>query len=365
MPKILITAGGTGGHIFPAISLGKQLKEKNPSLEILYVGGNLKNNPYFDKEAFKYQTVSCATFKKKNPWSLFKTLAKIGLGVYQSRRAIKKFAPDLVIGFGSYYTLPILVASKTKRVPFILHEANSIPGKVNKLLARHAQITGIHFPLTAKYLKGSTREVGMPLRPGYLKDSTPKEQARVYFDLDPNKLTVLIFGGSQGALKLNQIVGQSLSNDLLGQPFQVIHFVGDINLVSLFKQNYEKAGIQACVKVFESRMDLAWQSADVAIVRSGAGTIAEQLEFEVPGILIPYPYATDNHQEKNAEFLVNANGAVLLREKDLTADLLKKKLIEVVNQIDLMKAAMSVYKKNNRQKDFCNLILDFLEKKRV
>ena len=129
--KVIITVGGTGGHIFPAIALGKQFAQMDASIDLLYIGGNLSANPYFEREAFAHHSVSCATFKKKNPWAVVKTMAKIGLGIRQSCTILKEYKPDLVVGFGSYYTLPILLAAKMKGTPSfftkpIAYQAKSI-----------------------------------------------------------------------------------------------------------------------------------------------------------------------------------------------------------------------------------------------
>lgn len=362
--KIIITAGGTGGHIFPAIALGAQLVQSS-SLEVLFVGGNLSNNPYFDKEAFTFKTVSCATFKSKNPWAILKTITKISLGICESCKILDDFQPDLVVGFGSYYTLPLLIAAKMKNIPFILHEANSIPGKVNRLLAKYAIAVGLQFPETAGLLKGKMHEVGLPLRPGYRLGATSGTLARAYFELEENRITILIFGGSQGAAKLNHLVSQALIEHFTDQKdhIQLIHFTGDAGFAQQLRSEYGKLGFKSCVKAFEPRMDLAWQAADISIARAGAATIAEQMEFEVPGILVPYPYATDHHQDKNADFLVNTvRGAVKLQEAYLTPELLSVELKSLFDseRRKKMRFCMQKYKTKNRPKNLCELVLEHI-----
>lgn len=359
--KIIITAGGTGGHVFPAIALGKQLS-LNHQVELLYVGGNLGINPYFEKDTFAHQSISSATIKKKTPWSLIKSGSKIAWGIRQSIKILKDFKPDLIVGFGSYYTLPVLAAAKFKKVPFILHEANSVPGKVNRLLSKYARAVGIHFPSTATQLQGKCYEVGLPLRPGYRKGACSKKQALQYFELEESRLTMLVFGGSQGAVHLNHLVCHAMTNhsSSLHSNLQIIHIVGDSSLNSLIRAAYNKAGIKACVKPFENRMDLAWMAADFSIARAGAGTIAEQMEFEVPGILIPFPYATDNHQDTNADFLVkDVGGAIKYRERDLTPEILAH-VIESFSHENRqsMGQAIHAYKLKNRTRNFCDLVLE-------
>jgi UDP-N-acetylglucosamine--N-acetylmuramyl-(pentapeptide) pyrophosphoryl-undecaprenol N-acetylglucosamine transferase len=362
--RIIITAGGTGGHIFPAIALGKQLMAADGSLELLYVGGNLDINPYFDKDLFRYQAISCATFINKSPWETLKASYKILKGIKQSCKIINDYRPDMVVGFGSYYTLPMLLAAKAKEIPFILHEANSVPGKVNRCLAKYASFVGIHFPDTASLLVGKTYEVGMPLRPEYHKGGNSSAKAHEFFGLEKERDTILAFGGSQGALNLNNLVSEALIQHLkhAKEQWQIVHLTGDASSSQFLKEEYRKAGIKACVKPFETHMELAWQAADISITRAGAGSIAEQLEFEVPGILIPYPYATDNHQEKNAAFLVEkVGGALRCQEKELNAFHLAGDIESfTLEKRKKMSQAMHNYKINHRPKEFYKLILEAL-----
>lgn len=361
--KILITVGGTGGHVYPAIALGKQLSEGAQPIELLYVGGNLSANPYFERESFPHQSISCGTYKKKTPWEFVKKSSQIIWGIKQSYEILKKYQPDLVVGFGSYYTLPVLLAAKMRGVPFILHEANSIPGKVNRFLSKYAKKVGILFPSTAALLQGNTYEVGLPLRPGYQKGLSSRLQAIEYFDLDPSLFTVLVFGGSQGAVNLNHLVSKAFINHLSQSKdkWQVIHLAGDATLAQLLRADYQKAGIRACVKPFESRMDLAWH-ADMYIARAGAGTIAEVMEFEVPGLLVPYPFATDNHQDKNADFLAETvKGALKFNEGDLTPLLLAQEIEKFTKEKCIrMSQSIKDYKLKYRSKDFSHLIREEL-----
>jgi len=320
--KYLITVGGTGGHVFPALALANQLKENDPTNEVIFVGGSLNANRFFDRESFAYETVACGTISLRKPFKSLLDCTKILLGIWQSRSLLKKHRPEVVIGFGSYYTLPTLLAAKLTGTPFVLHESNSVPGKVNRLMAPYALTTGIQFPKTAHLLKGSTHVVETPLRKGFQKGKMTQAEARKYFQLDPHKTTLLIFGGSQGAQAINRYLMEAFSTKLKNCPVQLLHITGSSSLTREVMACYERHHIQACVKDFEIRMDLAWGASNMVISRSGAGTIAEQLEFEVPGILIPFPQATDNHQEINANFMVEGGGAIKYLEKDFSGDVL-------------------------------------------
>jgi UDP-N-acetylglucosamine--N-acetylmuramyl-(pentapeptide) pyrophosphoryl-undecaprenol N-acetylglucosamine transferase len=364
--KVMIATGGTGGHIYPAIALAQQLVKEIPLRHLLFVGGHLSQNPYFDRNVFPYRSVVCASFARKNPLALMSSFTTIARGIWQSLRLIKEFHPDLIVGFGSYYTFPTLVAAKISSVPFILHEANSIPGKVNRFLSQYAVVTGIHFPHTATLLKGKTVEVGMPLRDRYQLSCCTKKEAREYFHLNDNLQTLLVFGGSHGAQAINHLASQAILNLKSKHKMQVLHFTGETTSAESIRAIYEQHGLKACVKAFEERMDLAWRAADMMISRSGAGTIAEQLEFEVPGILIPFPQAADNHQEFNADFMVDiVGGAIKLREKDLDSELLEMKIVAFMDEKKAgeMRQAIQSYKSRAMTRSLSMLIKDILGNK--
>lgn len=364
--KVLIAAGGTGGHIFPALALARQLSA-NPNIEVVFTGGNLERNRYFDKSAFPFHSTSCGAFSSTNPLKLLRSFGKIGRGLWQSHRAISRIRPDLAVGFGSYYTFPALLAALLHRVPVVLHEANSIPGKVNRLLSRYALVTGIHFPDTASLIPGKTAVVGMPLRPGFKKGSVTVEEARRYFSLAQDKLTLLVFGGSQGAQAINDCVIKALCSSIhpsAGENLQVIHVTGDLEATSAIRYRYREWNINACVKDFESRMDLAWQAADFAVARAGAGTISEAIEYEVPAILVPFPRAADNHQELNADFMVKTvGGAEKLIERDLDEQLLMRTIASWMGgKAQEMRQRIALYKKEKELKDLAGLIQEILYK---
>lgn len=362
--KILIATGGTGGHIYPAIALAQQLNQTIPGCEVLFVGGGLEKNRYFDHKTFPYCSVACGSFVKKDPLSVLKSCRDIGRGVWQSSRIIGDFKPDVAVGFGSFYSFPPLVAAKLHFVPIILHEANSIPGKVNRLLSSYAAISSVHFPQTLSMLNGTVVEVGMPLRIGYTLSSISPDKAKKHFGLDPKPPLLLVFGGSQGAQCINSCVVEAVLQIHQTLPLQVLHIVGDHSLAKQMQEVYLSKNIPAKVKAYEDRMDLAWQAADMVIARAGAGTVAEQLEFEVPGILIPYHRAADNHQEHNADFMLKTvGGAIKLLEDQLDPAILAQHLISIwpnTGTYQQMKGAMKDYKLRSRRKDLCALVKEVL-----
>lgn len=341
--KVMLATGGTGGHVYPAMALADQLKQKE--IDVLFTGGGLGKNRYFSREQYPFEEVSCGNPRMSKPFSAVFQLFKLIRGVLQSFRLISQFQPQLIVGFGSFYTVPPLIAGRLMGIPILLHEANRIPGKVNRLLSPYVAITGVQFPDTTKRLKGRVMHVPIPLREGYRKGGASPAVARAHFGLEPNVETVLVFGGSQGAKVLNHVVADALTQPLEGKKMQVLHFTGDPEATKELEQKYREKGVVACVKDFELRMDLAWQAADILISRAGAGTIAEALEFEVPGILIPFPFAADNHQESNADFFVDVvKGGLKCRQEGLEASQLMQALATMSKDRQVMKQNIAKYK---------------------
>jgi len=367
--KVVITVGGTGGHVYPAIALARQLIHEDPSIQLLFIGGGLSQNRYFDQKTFSFLEIACSTLSKNQLRRFFQGIGKISKGLWQSYRYLKKFKPHLVVGFGSYHTLPLLAATKLSGIPMILHEQNSVPGKVNRFFSRSAVTTGVYFPQSAQFFKGRTEIVGMPLREGYQNLNLSKSAAKSLYQLDPQRLTLLVFGGSQGAQSVNTLFSESIRflPTEITQGIQILHFTGETANLEEIQKRYHDQGILAVVKTFEPQMDLAWRAADLMISRAGAGTIAEALAFEVPGILIPYPHAMDNHQEKNADFMVDTvKGAIKLSEKGLSPSQLAHVIVSLLDgdcvKLNEMHAALSQYKKVTPTRDLCAVVREFLKK---
>lgn len=277
---------------------------------------------------------------------------KIIKGMGQGFSILRRFSPDVIVGFGSFYTLPVLLAALIRKVPIVLHEQNAIPGKVNRLFSRFAHTTAITFPESAYYLKGNKVEVTFPL-------SKRKEvSAWDYFALTPGKPTLLIFGGSQGAYQLNALFLESV--DKIVFPVQILHFTGKHGSVDEAKKRYKTLGIPHCVKEFEPCMHAALQIADMALSRAGAATISELIETETPAILIPFPFASENHQEKNGEhFVKKVQGGWMHLEKTLTAEKLAKSITQFLEKELLVKKKnIQSFKKEHQIYELSHLILN-------
>ncbi|MBA3238812.1 MAG: UDP-N-acetylglucosamine--N-acetylmuramyl-(pentapeptide) pyrophosphoryl-undecaprenol N-acetylglucosamine transferase [Parachlamydiaceae bacterium] len=365
--KILIAAGGTGGHIYPAMGFASGLLESDSNLDIMFVAGGLLESPFFDRTAFAWNSVSSAALSKKNPLQFMKSCGSIARGFWQSSHLLSSYKPNLVVGFGSYHSFPVLSAAQLQGYPIVLHEQNSKPGKVIRLFSKQALLTGIYFPDAAEKIHGKTSLLTMPLRKGFSKDSCSKVEACSYFQLDSQKMTLLVFGGSLGAQFLNKKIAFLLASQFSqDRDFQVLHFAGKADDAEQVTSVYEKYGVKATVKVSETRMDFAWRAADLAIVRSGAGTIAEQIEFEVPALFFPYPHAAEDHQNSNADFVVEyVKGGWKFQESEWELSKFSALLQILLNkkspQLREKQHSLSEYKKKSSRKEFTWVIHNLLK----
>lgn len=309
--KLLFAVGGTGGHLFPAQALARELREEHPELEILFAGGKLGSNPFFDKFHFPFREIASSSPRRSKS---LRSLFQIGRGVGQGFSLIKEFDPDLVVGFGSFYSFPLLACARLKKIPYFLVEPNALPGQVNRLFSTKADLCALQFSPAAEYMRGKTAVVKLPQwsRKSEEVDLDPRE-ARKYFRLAPDRLTLLVFGGSQGARVINEAV---VKVDIQ-EPFQVIHLCGIDEDVSAIEAAWKARDIRACVKPFEQRMQWAFRAADGVVCRSGAATCSELIAFALPALLIPWPGASDQHQQKNAQYLAQRGAAHLLEQAAL------------------------------------------------
>jgi UDP-N-acetylglucosamine--N-acetylmuramyl-(pentapeptide) pyrophosphoryl-undecaprenol N-acetylglucosamine transferase len=362
MKKVLIAVGGSGGHILPAEALADDLKKAFPDLELLFVGHGLNSNRFFDRTKFSFKDIHTMKAGMKNPIRLLKESRSFFKGFSESKKILNHFNPDAIVGFGSYHTLPILAAASLSHIPLILHSADITPGRTLRLFAPFAKVSTIYFHEARKKIRGQTILVKHPLKRQYF-DFFTKEEATSYFGLDCNLPILLVFGGSQGARGLNKIVEDALPALKVKLPkFQVIHITGSLKAKEELEALYKNLNISACVKEYEQKLYLAWKAAALGIVRSGAGTIAEHLHEEVPCLFIPYPSAKDDHQNKNADYMVwEVGGSKKINESSIAAEKLILKLEELFKndhkELHLMKKALQVYKQNTNAENLFDVVI--------
>jgi len=327
--KIVIAAGGTGGHLLPAQQLAEDLQKE---AEILFAGHRLDVSPFFRRNQFSFRSIPAAPLKL-SPKGFFKFAQTMIRGLFESFRMIRSFHPDCIVGFGSFHSFPILMAAFLMRRKIVLFEANCLLGKVNRLFAFDAKIIAAQF-----FLKSHSRRLRyVPLLPWKKQpDLMPKSEAKKALGLDPLRPVFLVFGGSQGAAFLNETIPVSLPVDA-----QVVHLAGNESAAFETAERYRCAKIAAVVKSFESNMPLLYAAADFAVCRSGAGTVAELIRYALPALLIPFPFATEDHQTVNAEFLVKTIcGASMLCECAAQPNLIKRSIEELIRESINYRAAL-------------------------
>src|SRR5574343_331542 len=307
---ILIMAGGTGGHIFPALAVAHKLKEAG--WRVVWLGNPAGMEARLvPQHGFEMVNLKFAALRGKG--IVRKLLLPLNLlkGFWQAFKAIRQVKPNVVLGMGGYITFPGGMMAALTGVPLVLHEQNSVAGLANKVLAGVADRILTGFPNVLK--KGEW--VGNPVRPEIAQLSAPAER----FAARTGPLQVLVIGGSLGAKALNEIIPQGLAQLAEGELPQIVHQAGEKHIDEL-KANYAAAGVPAhCVSFIED-MAGAYEWADLVICRAGALTIAELAAAGVASILVPFPHAVDDHQTANAKFLVNVGGAFLLPQTELTPD---------------------------------------------
>ena len=336
--RIIISGGGTGGHIFPAVSIANAIKELRPDTEILFVGAEGRMEMHRVPAAgYPIKGLPVAGFDRKNLFKNIPVLIKLFKSQRLARKIVKDFQPHAAVGVGGYASGPTLKVAGSMGIPTLLQEQNSYAGVTNKLLAKQAKTICVAYEGMERFFdKEKIILTGNPIRQGLLNHSTTREESISTFGLDPNKRTILILGGSLGARTINQCLMENLDK-VKSSGVQFIWQTGKIYIEEA-KAAVAKAGELPMLHVtdFISDMATAYCAADLVISRAGAGSISEFCLLQKPVILVPSPNVAEDHQTKNALALVNKNAALYV--KDIEAkDLLLDKAIEAVKQPDLLK----------------------------
>lgn len=336
--KVLVTGGGTGGHIYPALAFIKYVKVVEPQSEFLYVGAKRgMENKILPQTNIPFVTLEIQGFRRKLTAENLKTLELFVKSVHQAKKLLKKFQPDVVIGTGGYVSGAVVFAASRLHIPTIIHEQNSVPGITNKFLARFVDKIGISFRDAAAFFpEDKTVLVGNP-RAQEVAGTQPTDLLK-QFDLDPDKKTVLIFGGSQGALKINQAFVAAIPQ-FAAKNYQLLYASGEryyeeiIDTIGMTKDAYKNISIQPYIK----NMTEVMANCDLLVGRAGATSIAEFTGLGLAAVLIPSPYVTNDHQTKNAMSLVNAGAAAMIKDSDLTENKLVATVDEIMDNEDLLR----------------------------
>ena len=360
--NVLVSGGGTGGHIFPALSIANEVRRRYPEANILFVGaeGRMEMEKV-PAAGYKIIGLPVSGFDRKNLLRNFKVVARLLKSMGMARSILKDFKPDIAIGVGGYASGPMLKAAQKQGIPTLLQEQNSFAGVTNKLLAARADCICVAYEGMERFFPADKIVLtGNPVRRNLLDCGATPEQARQAMGVDPNKKTILIIGGSLGARTINNAIIEGLSK--IGEAYnvQVIWQTG-----KFYDQQCSEAlrasGVKNVVQMpFISNMDMAYRAADLVVSRAGASSISELQLLGKAAILVPSPNVAEDHQTKNAMALVKHDAAIMVRDADAAAQLVDTMLDTVVD------ADMTAQLGNNVEKmalrDAAEHIVDEVEK---
>jgi UDP-N-acetylglucosamine--N-acetylmuramyl-(pentapeptide) pyrophosphoryl-undecaprenol N-acetylglucosamine transferase len=327
-PRVLVAAGGTAGHVYPGLALARTLKELEPGASVRFAGTSRGiENQAVPAAGFPLDLLPILPLSRRlSLETVLSPLAAVA-GTLAALRLLRRHRIEAVAGMGGYVTLPVAVAAWLARVPVVLHEQNAIPGVANRLAARFARkiAVGVQAAATA-FPSGRTITVGNPVRPelARLDRNRLRELGRKELGLDPDRPTLLVFGGSQGARRINQALVAATPHWPHPERIQILHACGrrdEDDIREAWRAAApESRGLQVRVEPFIDRMDLAYAACDLALTRAGALTVAELTAAGVPAIMVPLPHATADHQAGNARAVAASGGAVVVRDEDLTGE---------------------------------------------
>ncbi|NDV64236.1 undecaprenyldiphospho-muramoylpentapeptide beta-N-acetylglucosaminyltransferase [Bacteroides sp. 224] len=344
--RVIISGGGTGGHIFPAISIANAIKEQFPKAEILFVGAEGRMEMQRVPDAgYKIIGLPVAGFDRKRLWKNISVLIKLFKSQRKAKQIIKSFKPDVAVGVGGYASGPTLKMAGTMGVPTLIQEQNSYAGVTNKLLAKKARRICVAYEGMEKFFpKEKIVLTGNPVRQDLLHPNISKEQAVSKFGLDPNKKTILILGGSLGARTINQSVIAHLDS-IKESAVQFIWQTGKIYFEQA-KEAVQQAGEipNLFVSDFIKDMATAYTAADLVISRAGAGSISEFCLLHKPVILVPSPNVAEDHQTKNAMALVDKHAAIYVKDVEAVEKLIPTAFNTINNEQQLAELSTNITK---------------------
>ncbi|RMZ50633.1 undecaprenyldiphospho-muramoylpentapeptide beta-N-acetylglucosaminyltransferase [Flavobacteriaceae bacterium PRS1] len=316
--KIILSGGGTGGHIYPAISIANELKSRFPNAEFLFVGANDKMEMEKVPQAgYKIEGLWISGMQRKLTFKNVSFPFKLISSLLKSRKILNVFKPDVAIGTGGFASGPLLQMAVSKKIPSLIQEQNSYPGITNKILGKKVnKICVAYDGLERFFPENKIIKTGNPVRQDLLRIDIKSIEAKDFFKLNHNKITLLVLGGSLGARRINQLIEDKLEF-FQTQNVQIVWQCGKL-YYNTYKQFNDSEYVQ--VHAFLDKMDMAYAAADIVISRAGAGSVSELCIVGKPVIFIPSPNVAEDHQTKNANAIVEKNGALLIKEEDLEID---------------------------------------------
>jgi UDP-N-acetylglucosamine--N-acetylmuramyl-(pentapeptide) pyrophosphoryl-undecaprenol N-acetylglucosamine transferase len=329
--RVLIAGGGTGGHLYPGIALAEEITTRQQGNHVLFVGTarGIEARVVPDL-GYSIEYVDVLGLKGKGMFGLFRGMLRVPLAIAQSWKIIQKFRPEIAVGVGGYASGPVLLAAWLQRIPTVILEQNTIPGFTNRVLSRFANAVYVMFESSKRHFPSrKVQALGNPIRRQLLDNFLRSK-------IESNKFTILVLGGSQGAHALNLRMVEAASHlGAIKDEVRIVHQTGEADR-EMVEKAYSEQGTSVEVSAFIEDMSNAYRRADLVICRAGATTLAEVMVAKKASILIPYPYAADNHQELNARAMVEAGAARILIEKDLDGKRLADEITALYEDRDLI-----------------------------
>lgn len=365
--RVLISGGGTGGHIFPAVSIANEIRERFSDAEILFVGAESRMEmEKVPAAGYKIKGLPVYGLDRRNPLRNIKVLWNLGRSIGMARKIIKEFKPDIAIGVGGYASGPTLWAAARMGVPTLLQEQNGFAGVTNKMLASKAKAICVAYEGMERFFPADRIVMtGNPVRQDLFNDAITREEAVKFFGLNPDRRTILIVGGSLGARTINHSIAAAIEK-IKDSSVQLIWQTG---------KGYDKEAQALLEKMpaenikqmaFISRMDMAYKAADLVISRAGASSISELCLLEKPVILVPSPNVAEDHQTKNAEALSTRGAAVLIKDAEAGEKLVSAALtlIEDGQEMAKMSKAIAAMAQRNSAARIVEIVCNIVDKYR-
>ncbi|MCL4511512.1 MAG: undecaprenyldiphospho-muramoylpentapeptide beta-N-acetylglucosaminyltransferase [Bacteroidetes bacterium] len=327
MVRVVFAGGGTGGHLFPAVAIAERLMAVK-DVDVMFVGTKNKIEARVVPQlGYKFRAIWIGGFSRKLKLSNFLLPVKVFVSVFQSLKIMLTYKPNVVVGTGGYVSGPVCAAAVLTRTPIVLQEHNSYPGVMTRMFAPFAREIHVAFESSKKYfrMRRNLYLTGSPVRN---MPKVKREEALDFFGLSAERQTLLVTGGSLGAVRLNSAVSEVI-DDLISRNYQLIWQTGSIDFERI-KESQKKHPDYIRVEKFVERIEFAYGAADIAVCRGGATTIAELIYFGLPSLIVPYPYAAANHQVENARALVESEAAVMVQESEIK-EKFKKELLGLVD----------------------------------
>ncbi len=359
--KFILSGGGTGGHIYPAVAIANELKSRFPDAEFLFVGAKDKMEMQkVPQSGYEIIGLWISGLQRKLTFENILFPIKLGSSLWKSRQIIKQFKPNIVIGTGGFASGPLLQMANLMHIPTVIQEQNSFPGITNKVLSKKAQAICVAYENLDRFFPNEKMILtGNPVRQDLIDVDSKRAEALDYFKLDANKKTVLILGGSLGARRINQLLENEMQN-MLALDVQIIWQCGKLYFDEYKK--YHSKTVQ--VLAFIDRMDLVYAAADIVISRAGASSVSELCLVGKPVIFIPSPNVAEDHQTKNAKSIVDKKAALMLKESQLVSEfslVFEALLKDSGKQIQLSENIKELAKPN-ATKDIVDQIVALLKK---